>query len=126
MVQQTPKRERGGSADHALAASPLEPQPAERVETSWRRIVTPIPTPESLPAIRRLRSVEPRSMTGMPPVLWDSAEGFLVRDGCGNQWIDLTSGIVTANAGHAHPRILEAIRRLGYLANSRRRRFGHG
>jgi len=111
MTEQSQRTERGESADHALPLPPLEPVPTERVETSWRRIVTPIPAPESLPAIRRLRSVEPRSMAGMPPVLWHSAEGFLVRDGCGNQWIDLTSGIVMANAGHAHPRIVEAIRR---------------
>jgi len=94
-----------------MITSPLEPVPTERVETNWRRIITPIPAPESVPLIERLRSVEPRSMTGMPPILWDQAEGFLVRDGCGNQWIDLTSGIVMANAGHAHPRILAAIRR---------------
>jgi 4-aminobutyrate aminotransferase/diaminobutyrate-pyruvate transaminase/4-aminobutyrate aminotransferase/(S)-3-amino-2-methylpropionate transaminase len=49
-------------------------------------------------------------MAGLPPILWDQAEGFLVRDRFGNQWIDLTSGIVLANAGHAHPRIVAAIR----------------
>ena len=50
-------------------------------------------------------------MAGLPPVVWDQAEGFLVRDACGNQWIDLSSGIVLANVGHSHPRIVEAIRR---------------
>jgi len=50
-------------------------------------------------------------MTAMPPVLWHEAEGFLVRDPYGNQWIDLTSAIVMANAGHSHPRIVEAIHR---------------
>jgi 4-aminobutyrate aminotransferase-like enzyme len=49
-------------------------------------------------------------MAGMPPILWEQAEGFLVRDAFGNQWIDLTSGIVMANAGHAHPRIVAAIK----------------
>lgn len=49
-------------------------------------------------------------MAGLPPILWDQAEGFLVRDRYGNQWIDLTSGIVLANAGHAHPKIVAAIR----------------
>lgn len=93
----------------ALAIPSLEPCPTARVETRWRRIVTPIPVPESLSIIERLRRVEPRSMAGMPPVLWKEAEGFLVRDGFGNQWIDLTSGIVVANAGHSHPKIREAI-----------------
>lgn len=49
-------------------------------------------------------------MAGMPPILWDRAEGFLVHDAYGNCWIDLTSGIVLANAGHAHPHIVAAIK----------------
>ena len=49
-------------------------------------------------------------MTAMPPVVWHEARGFLVCDPCGNQWIDLTSGIVVANAGHNHPRIVAAIK----------------
>lgn len=93
----------------AMDASQLVPRQTVPVDSRWRRIQTPIPVPESVPVIERLRAVEPRSMTGMPPLLWHEAEGFLVRDSFGNQWIDLTSGIVVANAGHAHPRILEAI-----------------
>lgn len=79
------------------------------IETSWRKICTPIPVPESLETIERLRAVEPRSMRSMPPIVWHEAEGFLVRDPYGNQWIDLTSGIVATNSGHGHPRIREAI-----------------
>jgi len=79
------------------------------IHSKWRRIVTPIPAPESLSIIEELRAVEARSMSGVPPILWQEAEGFLVRDPYGNQWIDLTSGIVAANAGHSHPRIVEAI-----------------
>ncbi len=94
----------------ALGVTKLEPIPTTPVTSRWRRIVTPIPAPESIPVIERLRAAEPQSMAGLPPILWDQAEGFLVRDRFGNQWIDLTSGIVLANAGHAHPRILEAIR----------------
>ena len=93
-----------------IAVSQLKPHETERVQTRWRRIVTPIPVPESLPIIERLRAAEPRSMSGMPPVLWDQAEGFVVRDRFGNQWIDLTSSIIVANSGHSHPRILQAIR----------------
>ena len=94
----------------ALGVTKLEPVPTTPVTSRWRRIVTPIPAPASIPLIERLRAAEPQSMAGLPPILWDQAEGFLVRDRFGNQWIDLTSGIVLANAGHAHPRILEAIR----------------
>ena len=94
----------------AMNVSELTPQPTTAVTSRWRRIVTPIPAPASIPVIERLRAAEPQSMAGLPPILWDQAEGFLVRDRFGNQWIDLTSGIVLANAGHSHPRILEAIR----------------
>jgi 4-aminobutyrate aminotransferase-like enzyme len=92
---------------HATELVPVETAP---VHTRFRRIMTPIPAPESIAEIMRLRQVEPESMAGMPPILWDSAQDFLVRDGYGNQWIDLSSGIVVANVGHAHPGILAAIR----------------
>ena len=48
-------------------------------------------------------------MRGQPPVLWDSAEGFLVRDAFGNQWIDWSSGVLIANAGHGRQEIIDAI-----------------
>jgi len=95
----------------AFISSSITPRDTVPVQSRWRRIVTPIPVPESIPVIERLRAVEPVSMSAMPPVLWDEAEGFLVRDPYGNQWIDLTSAIVMANAGHSHPRIVEAIHR---------------
>lgn len=95
----------------AMHASDLKPIETQRVNTRFRRIVTSIPVPESLEEIQRLRTVEPRSMAGVPPIVWDRAEGFLVCDPYGNQWIDLSSGIVVANVGHAHPAILEAVRR---------------
>ncbi len=95
----------------ALHVSDLTPVPTQPVETRYRRIVTPIPAPGSIAEIERLRKVEPLSMAGLPPIVWDSAEGFLVRDPHGNQWIDLSSGIVVANAGHAHPDLVSAIRR---------------
>lgn len=45
------------------------------------------------------------------PVVWDRAEGFQVYDPYGNCWIDFTSGILVANAGHSHPHIRETLRR---------------
>ena len=95
----------------AMAIEELQPQPTSPVQSRWRRIVTPIPAPASVPLIERLRAAEPVSTSGMPPILWHEAEGFLVRDPYGNQWIDLTSGIVVANAGHSHPRIRAAVHR---------------
>jgi len=50
-------------------------------------------------------------MQGQPPVVWDHAEGFQVYDAYGNCWIDWSSGVLITNAGHSHPKIVEAIRR---------------
>ena len=82
---------------------------SESIQSKWRWIATEIPAPESIAAIESLRATEPVSMQGVPPIPWQQAQGFLVRDGFGNQWIDLTSGIMTANVGHSHPRIMQAI-----------------
>jgi len=79
-------------------------------ELPHRRIVSPIPHPESLSLIRELAEIEPHSMSGFPPVVWDRAEGFRVFDPYGNIWIDFTSSVVLASAGHANPRIARALR----------------
>lgn len=81
------------------------------IRTRYRSIVSVIPHPDSLALIRRLARVEPRAMGGFPPVVWDRAEGFQVCDAHGNKWIDFSSAVMLANAGHAHPRIGAAIRR---------------
>ncbi len=88
------------------------PQEVPRIETAFRRIVTPLPVPESLPLLERLYATESRSMHGQLPVVWDRAEGFQVFDAWGNRWIDFTSTIFVANAGHGNPRIVEALRRV--------------
>src|SRR5229473_3333497 len=89
----------------------LTPKRVPRVETPYRRIVTEVPVPESLPVLERLQRYEPLAMRGQPPVVWDHAEGFQVYDAYGNCWIDWSSGVLITNAGHSHPKIVEAIRR---------------
>ncbi len=81
-----------------------------KIDTAYRKITSSIPHPDSVPLIEELRRIEPRSMGGMPPVVWDRAQGFQVYDAYGNQWIDLTSAVVLANAGHANESIGQAIR----------------
>ncbi|HOX37361.1 MAG TPA: aspartate aminotransferase family protein [Candidatus Brocadiia bacterium] len=87
----------------------LTPKTVPHVLTAHRRIVTPIPPPESLPLLEQLRREEPRCMTGQPPIVWETAEGFLVRDPYGNQWIDFSSGVLITNAGHGRKEIADAI-----------------
>jgi 4-aminobutyrate aminotransferase/(S)-3-amino-2-methylpropionate transaminase len=89
----------------------LTPKTIPPVETPFRRIVTSIPAPASLATLRMLLEYEPVSMTGQPPILWDRAEGFQVSDAYGNMWLDWSSGVVVANAGHGAPEVREAILR---------------
>lgn len=87
----------------------LEPRAVPPVETALRRIATPIPVPESIPLLERLHRFEPLAMQGQPPVVWDRAEGFQVYDKYGNRWIDWSSGVLVANAGHGRRQVIEAI-----------------
>src|SRR6266700_7408890 len=87
----------------------LTPKRVPRVETPFRRIVTDLPVPQSLPALERLYQYEPVAMRGQPPVVWDHAEGFQVYDAYGNQWIDWSSGVLITNAGHGRQEIVDAV-----------------
>jgi len=80
-----------------------------RVETPFRRIVTKIPVPESIPILETLHENEPVSMQGQPPVVWDRAEGCQVHDRWGNMWLDWSSGVLVTNAGHGRAEIVDAI-----------------
>jgi 4-aminobutyrate aminotransferase/diaminobutyrate-pyruvate transaminase/4-aminobutyrate aminotransferase/(S)-3-amino-2-methylpropionate transaminase len=87
----------------------IVPRDVPKVSTRFRSIVTPIPAPESIRILEDLRTWEPQSMSGQPPIVWDRAEGFQVSDRWGNRWLDWSSGVLVANAGHNHPRIRQAI-----------------
>jgi 4-aminobutyrate aminotransferase-like enzyme len=87
----------------------LKPKDVPAVKTPFRRIRTPIPAPESVEILERLRDCEPVSMSGQPLVVWDRAEGCQVYDMWGNMWLDWSSGVLVANAGHGRAEIREAI-----------------
>ena len=44
------------------------------------------------------------------PIIWHRAKDFNVYDQGGNKWIDMTSGIFVANAGHSNPHVNNAIK----------------
>lgn len=90
-------------------AYPLEPVEVPPLETKYRRICTKFPVPESLPILEELRAYEPRSMTGQPPVVWERAVGFQVYDRWGNRWLDWSSGVLVAGAGHGRHEIADAM-----------------
>ena len=53
---------------------------------------------------------EPKALGEQVPVVWHEAKDFNVYDEDGNKWIDMTSGIFVANAGHANEKIKQAIK----------------
>src|ERR1700742_4514464 len=84
-------------------------RPVPRVETKFRRIVTQVPHPKSIATLERLRRFEPISMRGQPPLVWERAEDIFVFDKYGNRWLDWSSGVLVANAGHGAPEVKQAI-----------------
>jgi len=87
----------------------IVPREVPRVETKYRRIVTPIPHPDSLATLEKLREFEPQSMRGQPPIVWDRAEDIFIYDKYGNRWLDWSSGVLVTNAGHCAPEVKQAI-----------------
>ncbi|PAW84220.1 MAG: aspartate aminotransferase family protein [Pedosphaera sp. Tous-C6FEB] len=87
----------------------ITPRTVPHVETKYRRIVTPVPHPDSVPTLEKLRQFEPQSMRGQPPIVWDHAQDIFVYDKYGNRWIDWSSGVLVTNAGHCAPEVKQAI-----------------
>jgi 4-aminobutyrate aminotransferase-like enzyme len=76
-------------------------------------LVVPPPGPRSLELAERLRNVESRNVTHLTtrfPVFWEAARGANVRDVDGNVYLDLTGAFGVSVAGHAPPRVTDAIR----------------
>jgi len=88
----------------------IEPKAVPPVETPFRCIRTKIPAPETQAILQTLQRHEPVSMTGQPPIVWDRAAGIQVSDCAGNTWLDFSSGVVVANAGHGADEVKAAIR----------------
>lgn len=87
----------------------ITPVTVPHVETKYRRIATALPHPDSVPTLEKLRLLEPISMRGMPPIVWDRAEDISIYDKHGNRWLDWSSGVLVTNAGHGAKEVREAI-----------------
>lgn len=90
----------------------MEARETKRIETKHRRIVTPIPVPESFELLKEMQTYEPISNAGQPLIVWDHTEdGYKVCDPYGNKFIDFSSGVMITNVGHGNPEIIEAIKK---------------
>ena len=88
---------------------PLESIEVTPVKSKYRKISGMIPNEETIKKIKKLRGYEAQSMRGQPPVIWDRADGIAVYDAYGNKWLDFSSGVLIANSGHGHKKIVKAI-----------------
>jgi len=79
----------------------LEPRKVPAVSSKYRVIKTPIPVPESLPLLQKIKQYESENAVEQLPVVWDRAKGHQIFDSWGNVWIDFTSSIFVTNSGHA-------------------------
>ena len=86
-----------------------KPIKVDKVSTKYRTIKTLIPVPESIPALKKMYSLEAQAMHGQFPMIWDKADDFQIYDKWGNIWIDFTSTIFVANAGHGNKSIVKAL-----------------
>jgi len=88
-----------------------QPTKVEKIATKYRTIKTEIPVPESVPMLERMYELEAQAMHGQLPMIWDRADDFQVYDQWGNIWLDFTSTIFVANAGHGNKRIVKALKK---------------
>lgn len=79
-----------------------------RVQTKYRKINNSFSLNKNI-LHTKIKSNEPEAVTHQLSLTWEKAKDFIVYDDKGNQWIDLTSGIFVANAGHANPQIKKAV-----------------
>ena len=87
--------------------------PATSPPTLPPQLACEVPGPGSRALAERLRAVESRDTTCFtpgPPIFWERAAGANVWDVDGNRYVDLGGAFGVANVGHAHPRVVEAVR----------------
>lgn len=77
------------------------------IQTKHRRVRNNFFLDDKL--FQKIAVMEPKAVANFIPLTWHKAKDFSVWDDRGNKWIDLTSGIFVANAGHANPHIKKAI-----------------
>ena len=101
-----------GSPEEGMGAGGGADRGDEPLGQLLPRMRVPPPGPAARELASRLREVESRNVTWLGddfPVFWDEARGANVRDVDGNVYLDLTGAFGVALAGHAHPRIVEAV-----------------
>ncbi len=73
-------------------------------------IVTELPGPRARALIERDAAVASPSLTRAYPLVAESGAGSVVTDVDGNRFLDFAAGIAVCSTGHAHPKVVAAIK----------------
>lgn len=71
---------------------------------------TDLPGPKAKGYLEESEKFEPRCMNDQVPIVWKRAERCYVEDVDGNIFLDFSSGVLVANVGHSHPKLVAEIR----------------
>lgn len=72
-------------------------------------IRTELPGPLAQELLALSQRYEPRAMSEQVPLVWARAARVWVEDVDGNVFLDFSSGVLVANAGHSHPKLVAAM-----------------
>jgi 4-aminobutyrate aminotransferase/(S)-3-amino-2-methylpropionate transaminase len=70
---------------------------------------TPIPGPKSQALLARRKAAVPQGPFNIAPIFVERGEGATVIDVDGNVFLDFSGGLGSLNAGHANPKVVEAV-----------------
>jgi 4-aminobutyrate aminotransferase len=73
-------------------------------------IITELPGPRARALIARDDAVVSPSLTRAYPLVAETGSGYVVTDVDGNRFLDFAAGIAVCSTGHAHPKVVEAIK----------------
>lgn len=79
------------------------------MENKFSQIQTSIPGPKASQLLERRNNIVPRGVANGIPTFAQNADGALVQDVDGNQYIDFAGAIGTVNVGHCHPIVKKAL-----------------
>lgn len=76
-----------------------------------RILTSQLPGKKAAAIIAKRRRFVPNSVSCPYPVVIDKAQGAIIQDPDGNRFLDWVGGVGVLNVGHAHPRVVAAIKK---------------
>ncbi len=89
----------------------LNQRKVKKIKTKHRKINGIFPSKNYKKVIKLIEKYQNSDVLKQQPVIWDKAKNFYILDDQGNKWIDFSSTIFVANAGHANKKIVSSIKK---------------